>query len=30
VARLMVERHGGNLEFSYSDGIQFHILLPNT
>ncbi len=29
VARLMVERHGGNLEFNYSDGIQFHILLPS-
>lgn len=29
VARLMVERHGGNLEFNYSDGIHFHIVLPS-
>lgn len=29
VARLMVESHGGSLEFSYVDGIQFHINVPS-
>lgn len=29
VARLMIESHGGNLEFNYQDGIQFSIVIPS-